>query len=114
MDGSVVADSPVGPAVNAGATRVWVLSGGAGGTARTPKSVLGMLLRATSVVVARNHLATLEQWCHRCELYLVPAPVVPGTSPFSFSKSGELIASARELAAEWLKDAQQVGSRAGT
>ncbi|HMK97518.1 MAG TPA: patatin-like phospholipase family protein [Acidimicrobiales bacterium] len=103
MDGSIVSDTPLAPAIEAGATRIYVLSSGPGGIEPRPASALGTLLRSTSIVLSRAHTSALGRWSGRAEIFVLPVPRVPGTSAFSFNKSRELIASARLLASDWLR-----------
>lgn len=114
MDGSIASDTPIGPAVEAGATRVWVLPSVPTGEMARPRSALESLLRSTSVLLARHHADMVQTWSTQCQLYLLPAPLVPGTSPFRFTKSQELIDAAYCLAQRWLKHAQPVGAETRT
>jgi NTE family protein len=111
MDGSVASDTPVGPAVCSGATRVWVLPSVPTTRAARPRTVLDALLRASSFMVARNNAEILGAWCDRCELYVVPPPLVPGVSPFRFDKSAQLIEAAHSLACSWLRDPKPLEPR---
>ena len=108
IDGSVVSDTPVGPAVGAGADRVFVLPSVPAGPMPRPRSALNVLLRSTSISLARHNLDTVSVWCDRCQLYIVPAPLVPGVSPFSFDRSPELIEAAYRLTSNWLTAARPV------
>ena len=103
MDGSIVSDTPLAPAIEAGATRIYVLSSGPGGAEPRPASAFGTLLRSTSILLSRAHTSALGRWSERAEIFVVPVPRVPGTSAFGFSQSRELIASARSLASDWLR-----------
>ena len=63
-----------------------------------------MVLRSTSIVLARQAEGAVATWASRCELFVVPGPLVPGVSPFSFTKSQELISSAYRLTPrQWLE-----------
>ncbi len=68
-----------------------------------PKGALDVLLRSTSIVLARQAESVVAAWASRCELFVVPAPLVPGVSPFSFTKSRELIGAAYRLTRRWLE-----------
>jgi NTE family protein len=106
VDGSVASDSPIGAAVKAGASRVWLLPSAPSGPMPRPKGALDVMLRSTSIVLGRQVEAAVTTWASRCELFVLPAPLVPGVSPFSFTKSRELISSAYHLTREWLKEAR--------
>ena len=114
MDGSIASDTPIGPAVQAGATRVWVLPAGPSGRLARPRSALDALLSATSITLSRHHADTVGAWASRCQLYVLPAPAVPGTSAFRFTQSGELIDAAYRLAARWLSDNGPLGRTSTT
>jgi NTE family protein len=106
VDGSVASDSPIGAAVTAGASRVWLLPSAPTMPMPRPRGALDVVLRSTSIVLARQAKASVTTWAGRCELFLVPAPRVAGASPFSFTKSRELISSAYRLTRQWLEEAR--------
>jgi NTE family protein len=106
VDGSVASDSPIGAAVKAGASRVWLLPSAPTVRMPRPRGALDVVLRSTSIVLARQAEAAVTTWASRCELFVVPAPLVPGVSPFSFTKSQELIRSAYLLTCQWLEEAR--------
>jgi NTE family protein len=108
VDGSVASDTPIGPAVRAGADRVWVLPSVPAVTMARPRAALDVLLRSVSITLARYTANTVTIWARSCELYLVPAPLVPGVSPFNFARSRELIDAAYGLTQAWLEDARPV------
>ena len=108
VDGSIASDAPIGPAVRAGASRVWVLPSVPVVPMARPKSALDVLLRSASITLARHNASIVATWCTRCELYVVPAPLVPGVSPFSFDKTSELMEAAYRLATSWLGQARPV------
>ena len=108
IDGSVVSDTPVGPAVGAGADRIFVLPSVPAGHMPRPRSPLNVLLRSAAISLARHDLDSVTAWSGRCQLYVLPAPLVAGVSPFSFGRSPELIEAAYRLTSEWLTGAQPV------
>ena len=109
VDGSVAMDTAVGPAVAAGADRVWVLDGVPAVQGARPRSALDVLLRSSSMLLSRNHAAQVALWRGRCELYVVPAPLVPGVSPFDFAHSTQLIDAAYRSTLEWLAATPSLG-----
>ncbi|MGH9104324.1 MAG: patatin-like phospholipase family protein [Acidimicrobiales bacterium] len=111
MDGSIACDTPVGAAVQAGATRVWVLPCVPGGRVPRPRAALDVVLRSTSIILARHNALTVQSWCESCELYVLPAPTVAGVSPFSFAKSQDLVDTAYRLVTDWLPTARPRSSR---
>jgi NTE family protein len=106
MDGSIVSDTPVGPAVAAGADEVWVLPCVPDIPTRRPRTPLEAVLRSSSLALARHHVATVHAWSVSCRLYVVPAPVVPGSSPFSFSHTVELLDAGYRKTKQWLPTAR--------
>jgi NTE family protein len=110
VDGSIASDAPIGPAVQAGATQVWVLPSVPVVPMARPTSALDVLLRSASITLARLNASIVESWYTRCELYVLPAPLVGGVSPFSFDKSSELAAAAYRLTSSWLEQARPVGA----
>lgn len=108
MDGSIATDTPVGPAVADGATRVFVLPSVPMGRVAKPRSALDMVLRSSGITLSHGHKAALRQWAEHCELYELPAPLVPGTSAFSFDKTAELIDAGFRTTSDWLTRAKPV------
>ncbi len=112
VDGSVASDTPIGPAVRAGADRVWVLPSVPAVPMARPRAALDVLLRSVSITLARYTANTVTIWAQSCELYLVPAPLVPGVSAFNFARSRDLIDAAYGLTRAWLEDARPVNASA--
>jgi NTE family protein len=108
VDGSVASDTPIGPAVRAGADRVWVLPSVPSVPMARPRTAIDVLLRSVAISLARYTASTAATWANKCELYLVPAPLVPGVSPFNFDKSSQLIDAAYRLTTAWLPEARPV------
>jgi NTE family protein len=106
VDGSVASDTPIGPAVRAGADEVWVLPSVPAVPMARPRTAIDVLLRSVSITLARYTGATVATWAGMCDLYLVPAPLVPGVSPFNFDKSSQLIDAAYRLTVAWLAEAR--------
>jgi len=112
MDGSIASDTPIGPAVQAGTTRAWVLPSVPVGPMPRPRTALDALLRSSAIMLARHNAAIIGTWSSSCELYVVPAPFVPGVSPFRFDKSAQLIDAAYRATSSWLRQAHPVGAAA--
>ena len=108
MDGSIASDTPIGPAVEAGATRVWVLPSVPTGRAARPRSAMDALLGSSSILLSRQHANVVGTWASRCQLYVLPAVHLAGTSAFNFSRSNELIAAAYKRTTDWLGEPQPV------
>jgi NTE family protein len=108
IDGSVASDTPVRAAVKAGADQVWVLPSVPSVPMLRPRTAIDVMLRSVSITLARDTAATVATWAGRCELYMVPAPVVPGVSPFNFDKSEQLISAGYRLTQAWLEEARPI------
>lgn len=108
MDGSVASDTPVGPAVRDGASRVFVLPSVPAVKLAKPRTALEMLLASSAAALARSHDAAVREWSGHCELYVVPAPLVSGASPFNFSRTEQLLEQGYRVATEWLEHARPV------
>jgi NTE family protein len=111
MDGSIARDTLVGPAVEGGATRVWVLPSVPGVRLARPRTALDAVLSSSSIMLERQSAEAIAEYAARCELFIVPAPLVPGTSPFRLDRGQELINAGYEVAAAWLTTAGPVRPR---
>jgi NTE family protein len=110
VDGSVASDTPVGPAVKSGASEVWVLPSVPAVPMARPRTALDVSLRSVSITLARHTASVIAEWAGRCELFVLPAPVVPGVSAFNFAKSDQLIDAGYRLTGAWLQTARPVAS----
>ena len=110
MDGGVASDTPIGQAVKAGATRVWVLPCYPDDPLfmGRPRSAIDTLLNSSTIVVARQSAAAVARWCQSCEVFLVPAPRIAGVSAFDFGSSQQLMDAGYGEAGQWLVDARPV------
>jgi len=103
MDGGVVENTPIGHAVQLGATTVWVLPpGGACNIEKVPESALGMALHAIMLAISQRIAFDIERYESRVDLKVVP-PLCPlAISPSDFSHGAELIDRARVQTEDWL------------
>ncbi len=108
VDGSVASDTPIGPAVMAGADRVWVLPSVPTVPMARPRAALDVLLRSISITLARHTASIVATWAASCELFVLPAPFVAGVSPFKFDRSRQLIDAAYGLTVAALEDARPI------
>jgi NTE family protein len=106
VDGSVGTDTPIEAAVRAGAKRVFVIEGVPAVPMGRPVTALDVLLRSVSITLARYSSTNVARWAGSCELYVVPAPLVPGTSPFRFNQSKVLIEAGYRHTVAWLRSAR--------
>ncbi len=109
VDGSVASDTPVGAAVKAGASQVWVLPSVPTAPMARPRTALDVLLRSVSITLARYTAGVVAEWADHCELFILPAPLVPGVSAFDFGKSHQLIDAGYRLTGAWLQGARPIG-----
>jgi len=104
MDGGVVNNTPISNAVDAGATRIYVLpTGYACALSRAPRSALGMTLQAISLLIEQQLIRDVEEFQDRVDLRVIPPLCPQPVLPADFSHAGELIARAKASALEWLE-----------
>jgi NTE family protein len=103
MDGSVANNTPISTAVEVGATTIYVLhSGHACALPAAPRSALGMVLHALSVIQQQRLLADVTAYRDGPRLLVAP-PLCPlAVSPADFAHAGELIDRARQSTGRWL------------
>jgi NTE family protein len=103
MDGGVVNNTPISNAIDAGASRVYVLpTGYACDLRRPPRSALAMSLQAISLLVQQRLITDVQELRARVDLRVIP-PVCPlDVSPADFSHARDLIDLARAGASAWL------------
>jgi NTE family protein len=103
VDGAVASNTPVGVAVELGATRIVVLpTGYACALEKPPSGAIATALQAITLLTAHQLVTQIEQFRGRVEIVTVP-PLCPLTvSPYDFSRGGELIDRAAEQTRKWL------------
>lgn len=106
IDGGVANNTPISHAVELGARVVYVLSTGHACTlAAPPGSVLGMALRAMTLLVGARLAADVVRYRDQVDLRVVPRPCPLEILPTDFGRADELIERGRTTAQAWL-DAQ--------
>jgi NTE family protein len=105
MDGAVVNNTPISNAIDAGATRIYVLPTSYACTlTEAPRSALAVTLQAISLLVQQRLIEDVKELQGAVDLRVIP-PLCPlAVSPTDFSHARELIADARERAGRWLDD----------
>jgi NTE family protein len=103
MDGAVASNTPVRVAIELGATRLVVLpTGYACALEAPPRSAIGTMLHAITLLTAHQLVTELERHCTDAEIVTVP-PLCPlAVSPYDFSHGGELIERAAAQTRRWL------------
>jgi NTE family protein len=114
MDGGVVNNTPISNAIDAGATRIYVLpTGYACDLQHVPRSAIGMSLQAISLLVQQRLITDVHELQHSVDLRVLP-PLCPlNISPADFSHARELIDRARVSAGRWL-DSVDLGADRGS
>jgi NTE family protein len=105
MDGGVVNNTPITNAIDAGATRIYVLPTSYACTlTRAPRSALAVTLQAISLLVQQRLIEDVKELQGAVDLRVIP-PLCPlAISPTDFSHARELIRDSRECAGRWLDD----------
>jgi NTE family protein len=103
VDGGVLNNAPISHAVEAGATRVYVLpTGYACALPAAPRSALAVTLQSVTLLVHQRLASDVERYQESVELHVVP-PLCPlAVSPVDFSRTDELIERARDSTRRWL------------
>jgi NTE family protein len=92
MDGGVADNAPIDHAVELGASRVYVLpTGHACDLERPPRSAVGMLVHATSLLVQQRLDADIAALSGMAEIIVLPPPCPLSVAPFDFSRADLLI-----------------------
>ena len=111
IDGGVVNNTPITHALDLGAGHVYVLAtGGPCELTAAPRGALGMLIHASSLLVAQR-FAGESLTIDGSRVTILPPPCPIRVSPTDFSRAAELIARSRE-AAEAFLDGRVVALRA--
>ncbi len=103
VDGAITSNTPVKVAVALGARRLIVLpTGFACALQIPPMGAVANALHALTLLIARQLVAELEQLDAGIDFAIVPTLCPLQGSPYDFSRSAELIASAAENTLNWI------------
>ncbi len=104
MDGAVASNTPIRVAMELGASRLIVLpTGYACALESPPRSAIGTMLHAITLLTAHQLVTELERYGAQVEIVTVP-PLCPlAVSPYDFSRGGELIERAAAQTRQWLE-----------
>lgn len=110
VDGGVLNNAPISHAIEAGATRVYVLpTGYACALTKPPQGALAIALQSITLMVHQRLASDVERYQGSVELHVMP-PLCPLTvSPVDFSHTAELIERARSSTRTWLVSNAQGG-----
>lgn len=108
VDGGVLNNAPISHAIDAGATRVYVLpTGYACALVKPPRGALAIALQSITLLVHQRLAGDVSKYQDVVELHVMP-PLCPLTvSPIDFSHTAELIERARSSTSEWLKSSAE-------
>lgn len=104
IDGAIASNTPVSVAVELGARRVIVLpTGFACALESPPRGAIASALHAVTLLIAHQLVMEVERYHEQAEIITVP-PLCPlASSPYDFSRAGELIERAAEQTQRWLE-----------
>ena len=104
IDGGIANNTPLSTAVSLGAGRIVVLpTGYACALDAPPKSALGMVLHAVSLLISRQLRVDIERLTTQADLHVVP-PLCPiAVGPHDFRCAGEWIERAARSTQQWLE-----------
>ncbi|MCU4186092.1 patatin-like phospholipase family protein [Acidiferrimicrobium sp. IK] len=108
VDGGLAADAPIEVAMEAGADRIFVLPTLGPTPPGRPRGAGDVLLRSVNLMLGNARDSEIGPWADRVDIFVVPAPWVPGVSPFSFSHGLQLMTEARARTEAWLPAARPV------
>jgi NTE family protein len=114
MDGGVADNTPISHAVRLGCRTVYVLpTGHTCGNVPSPRSALGMVLHAVTVMVGQQLVRDIAYVRPDVDLYVVP-PLCPlAVFPADFRHTAELIERGEASTRAWLHDGRPARSREG-
>ena len=103
VDGAITSNTPVKVAVALGAQRLIVLpTGFACALENPPMGAVANALHALTLLIARQLVAELEVLDRSIDFAIVPTLCPRTGSPYDFSRSAELIASAAGSSRQWI------------
>ncbi len=103
VDGGLADNAAISTAIAAGAERVYVLPCGYPcALAEAPRSGLGRIAQAMSLLTHQRLIHDLDLYRHRAELVVLPPPCPISISPMDFRHAPDLISRAREAATRFL------------
>ena len=103
VDGGISNNTPLSPAVAAGAKRVFVLPTGTACALReSPDSALGVLMHSLSLLVMRRLILEVEHFADDLELIVLPPPCPLEVQAIDFTRTDELIRRGRVDAHRYL------------
>jgi NTE family protein len=103
MDGGVVDNTPISHALELGADHVYVLpTGGPCALLQAPRGALGMLVHATTLMVAQRFAEEAAAFAGRDDVTILPPPCPIDVQPMDFGQAGRLMDGAQAEADAFL------------
>jgi len=103
IDGGVLNNTPISHAIELGADEIYVLpTGGPCELTEAPRGAIGMVVHATSLMVAHRFAHELAMYAARPGLTILPPPCPLDVQPMDFGHAEDLIARAETEAAGFL------------
>jgi NTE family protein len=107
IDGGVANNTPISHAIDLGAERIFVLpTGHACELEDAPRSALGMIVHATTLLVHRRLADDIVRYRDAAELIVLPPPCPVRVQPMDFGQADDLIATALAESRAFLDDAE--------
>jgi len=107
IDGGVANNTPISHAIDLGAERIFVLpTGHACELEEAPRSALGMIVHATTLLVHRRLADDIVRYRDAAELIVLPPPCPVRVQPMDFGQADDLIATALAESRAFLDDVE--------
>ena len=104
VDGGVLNNTPITHALELGAREIYVLpTGGPCALTEVPHGALGMVVQATSLMVAHRFASDAAAFAGRADITIVPPPCPIDVQPMDFGHADELITRAEAGARAFLE-----------
>ena len=105
VDGGVMNNTPITHAIELGADEIYVLpTSGPCSLTEAPRGALGMVVQATSLMVAHRFADEASAYADRPGLTILPPPCPIDVQPMDFGHAAELIARAEAEARAFLEE----------
>jgi NTE family protein len=104
IDGAVSSNSPILTAASLGASRIIALpTGFACALQEPPKGAIARALHALTLLIAHQMVRDLRECVGKVDVFTVPSLCPLDTSPYDFSRAGQLIDQAAEGTRKWIE-----------
>jgi NTE family protein len=108
VDGGVLNNTPITHALDLGAREIYVLpTGGPCALSEAPRGALGMVVHATSLMVAHRFASEAAAYAGHAALTILPPPCPIEIQPMDFGHAEELMTRAEADARAFLEDRER-------